>query len=43
MREKDMENRMQDALNAGEFVVYLQPKLSLKDDTISGAEALVRW
>ena len=31
MREKDMENRMQDALNAGEFVVYLQPKLSLKD------------
>lgn len=43
MREKEMENRMQDALNAGEFVVYLQPKLSLKDNTIAGAEALVRW
>lgn len=43
MREKDMENRMQDALNSGEFVIYLQPKLSLKDDTIAGAEALVRW
>ncbi|WP_195268119.1 EAL domain-containing protein [Eubacterium sp. 1001713B170207_170306_E7] len=43
MREKDMENRMQDALKNGEFVVYLQPKLSLKDDKISGAEALVRW
>ncbi|QCT72669.1 putative bifunctional diguanylate cyclase/phosphodiesterase [Eubacterium maltosivorans] len=43
MREKDMENRMQDALLNGEFVVYLQPKLSLKDDAIAGAEALVRW
>lgn len=43
MREKEMENRMQDALNNGEFVVYLQPKLSLADNTIAGAEALVRW
>lgn len=43
MREKDMENRMQDALNDGEFVIYLQPKLSLKSDAIAGAEALVRW
>lgn len=43
MREKDMENRMQDALNDGEFVIYLQPKLSLKNDAIAGAEALVRW
>lgn len=41
--EKDIENRMRDALDAGEFVVYLQPKLDLRSGRVDGAEALVRW
>lgn len=41
--EKEIENRMRSALEERQFVVYLQPKLSLKEDVISGAEALVRW
>ncbi len=43
IKEKEMENRMEEALNNNEFIVYLQPKISLKDNTIVGAEALVRW
>lgn len=42
-REKEMENRMEDALRNGEFVVYLQPKQDLKTKATAGAEALVRW
>lgn len=42
-REKEMEDRMHDALARREFVVYLQPKQSLLDGTVAGAEALVRW
>ncbi len=34
---------MHDALKGKEYKVYLQPKYSLVDDTICGAEALVRW
>lgn len=41
--EKDIENRMREALKNDEFEVYLQPKYSLKKKTILGAEALVRW
>lgn len=41
--EKDMENKMNDALENHEFVVYLQPKVELKHNEIAGAEALVRW
>ena len=42
-KEKDVENRMGAALEAGEFVVYLQPKYDLRRDEVAGAEALVRW
>lgn len=38
-----VENDMERALAAHEFQVYLQPKYSTKDETIAGAEALVRW
>lgn len=31
------------ALEEGEFIVYLQPKYSLNNNRIVGAEALVRW
>lgn len=41
--EKDIENRMREALAAGEFIVYLQPKLDLRSGEVAGAEALVRW
>jgi diguanylate cyclase (GGDEF)-like protein len=31
------------ALEAGEFVMYYQPKVRLSDGRVSGAEALIRW
>lgn len=31
------------ALDAGEFVVYYQPKMRLSNRSLAGAEALVRW
>ena len=34
---------MQQALENGEFIVYLQPKINLEKIEIVGAEALVRW
>lgn len=43
IREKEIENRMEQALSNHEFVVYLQPKYDLKNNTITGAEALARW
>lgn len=43
--EKQMEltDSMQHALDHEEFAVYLQPKISLKEERIVGAEAFVRW
>lgn len=43
LREKAITDAMETALAEGQFVVYLQPKYSLNDDGMSGAEALVRW
>lgn len=43
MIEKEIDNKMTDALKRREFVVYLQPKYELRYNTIVGAEALVRW
>lgn len=34
---------MREALVQGEFVVYYQPKLNLKQNKITAAEALIRW
>lgn len=42
-RERHLEMRMEQALKDGEFVPYLQPKYELTNETIAGAEALVRW
>ena len=42
-RDKQLEDMMEGALKAREFVVYLQPKYELEGETIGGAEALVRW
>lgn len=41
--ERDMANSMERALQINEFVVYYQPKVSVLDQRIVGAEALVRW
>ncbi|NFG24483.1 EAL domain-containing protein [Clostridium botulinum] len=41
--EKKIENRMIDALDNREFVIYLQPKIQLSTKKLVGAEALVRW
>lgn len=49
LREKklwdtEVESRMEAALENGEFMVYLQPKIDIQHgDHILGAEALVRW
>lgn len=36
-------SQIDSALENGDFVIYLQPKVSLSDGRISGAEAFVRW
>lgn len=44
IRKKNrIENEMHAALQNKEFKLFLQPKNSLKDDSLIGAEALVRW
>ncbi|MGB4658639.1 MAG: GGDEF domain-containing protein, partial [Mobilitalea sp.] len=41
--EEEIENSMNEALKNNEFQVFLQPKYTVQNETISGAEALVRW
>ena len=41
--EKDLERRMESALENGEFKAYFQPKYEVSTGEIVGAEALVRW
>lgn len=43
LAEKDIENRMWNALDMKEFEVFLQPKVCLHNEHVCGAEALVRW
>lgn len=43
LREQAITNGMESALAEGQFVIYLQPKYSIKDGGLAGAEALVRW
>lgn len=43
LREKEIESRMMDALENGEFTVYYQPKIDIINNCLVGAEALVRW
>ncbi len=42
-KEAEITSKMISALKNNEFEIFLQPKISLKDDTIVGTEALVRW
>lgn len=41
--ETDVINEFDSAIEEKEFQVYLQPRVSLKDFSITGAEAVVRW
>lgn len=41
--EKDIEDRMQNALDNSEFKVYMQPKYDIINKKIVGVEALIRW
>lgn len=43
LREQAITDAMETALREGQFCVYLQPKFSLKNDQLAGAEALVYW
>lgn len=38
-----LENRLREALEKEEFVVFYQPKINLATGKISGLEALIRW
>jgi diguanylate cyclase (GGDEF)-like protein len=38
-----LESMMYDAMNNGQFHVYVQPKVDIANGRIGGAEALVRW
>lgn len=43
LREQEITDSMEKALEEEQFAVYLQPKFSVKDGRLVGAEALVRW
>ncbi len=43
LQEQGIVNDMQQALDEGQFVVYLQPKYNLTTEKPYGAEALIRW
>ncbi len=42
-KEAEITSKMKSAIDNKEFVPYLQPKFSIEDERIIGAEALVRW
>lgn len=43
LREQAITDNMEPALAQKQFVIYLQPKYRIKDNSLAGAEALVRW
>lgn len=43
LAEQEMENNMRAALENGEFIIHLQPKIDTCTGEIAAAEALVRW
>jgi len=42
-RQMEIVASMSEALEAGEFVLYVQPKVNMVTNRVVGAEALVRW
>lgn len=43
LREKAITDTMETSLAERQFIVYLQPKYNLNEESMAGAEALVRW
>ena len=43
VREQQILDTMEEALEEHQFEVYYQPKYNMEDENVSGAEALVRW
>ncbi len=43
MQYLQLENQLRKALEVGQLEVFYQPRLSLADDALDAAEALVRW
>lgn len=43
VKEQEIINSMQKALDNKEFIVYLQPQYDYNNGSVCGAEALVRW
>ena len=43
IRKQSINDVMAQSLLDGDFQIYYQPKYAMADDTLSGAEALVRW
>lgn len=43
IEEQKIESSMDEALKKQEFQIVYQPKIYTKDETLAGAEALVRW
>ncbi|RZT02570.1 EAL domain-containing protein [Cuneatibacter caecimuris] len=43
LREQAITDSMEKALAEKQFFIYLQPKYTIQDDRLAGAESLVRW
>ncbi|MDD3336039.1 MAG: EAL domain-containing protein [Eubacteriales bacterium] len=43
LREQEISNEMNKAIEEDQFLVFLQPKYDIRNDYLVGAEALVRW
>jgi len=43
LKNNEIEQEMEAALESGEFKMYLQPKVNLSDGELCGAEVLSRW
>jgi diguanylate cyclase (GGDEF)-like protein/PAS domain S-box-containing protein len=43
VERQSLENGLRHAIERGEFVLDYQPKINLKTNAITGAEALIRW
>ena len=43
LNELELEAKLRRALDKDEFIVYYQPQINIKENEVSGLEALIRW